>query len=139
LILLDTDVLSELLRAEPHSAVRAWMDATEAEVVWTTAIAVFEIRVGLEALAAGRRRSALEAEFSKVLAEDLRGRVLSFDAEAAKAAAAISARHRRAGRPTDIRDVLIAGIAAANGATLATPNTRHFEGIGLSLLDPWLA
>ncbi|MFN7177770.1 MAG: type II toxin-antitoxin system VapC family toxin [Thermaurantiacus sp.] len=137
MILLDTNVLSALMRREADPVIVGWLDAQPPESIWTTAITVFEIRFGLEILANGRKRQALEEAFASALAEDFDGRVLAFDQAAADAAASIAARQREAGRPVEIRDVQIAGIAAARKATLATRNTRHFEGTGIVLIDPW--
>lgn len=137
MILLDTNVLSALMRREGEPAVVTWLDDQPAESVWTTAITVFEIRFGLEILARGRRRRRLEDAFAKALDEDFEGRVLPFDQTAAHAAAAIAAKQREAGRPVEIRDVQIAGIAAARKAALATRNTRHFADFGIPLVDPW--
>jgi len=137
LILLDTNVLSALMRREVDPVVVAWLDAQPPESIWTTAITVFEIRFGLEILAKGRKRKALEEAFVNALDEDFDGRVLAFDQAAADAAAVIAARQREAGCPVEIRDVQIAGIAAARKATLATHNTRHFDGTGITLIDPW--
>lgn len=137
MILLDTNVLSALMRCEADPVAVAWLDAQPPESIWTTAITVFEIRFGLEILAKGRKRNALEEAFTSALAEDFDGRVLAFDRAAADAAATIAARQREAGRPVEIRDVQIAGIAASRKATLATRNTRHFEGTGITLTDPW--
>lgn len=137
MILLDTNVLSALMRREADPVVVAWLDAQPPESIWTTAITVFEIRFGLEVLAKGRRRKALEEAFASALDEDFDGRVLAFDRPAADAAAAIAARRRQAGRPVEIRDLQIAGIAAARKARLATRNIRHFEGTGITLIDPW--
>jgi predicted nucleic acid-binding protein len=136
-ILLDTNVVSALMRVEPDPIVVEWLDGQPAESVWTTAITVFEVRFGLELLTAGRRRRLLEEAFAKALEEDLEGRVLSFDPAAAQAAGRLAAERRHAGRTVEIRDVQIAGIAAARKATLATRNLRHFEGFGLTLVDPW--
>ncbi len=137
MILLDTNVLSELMRRGPDERVIAWLDAQPPESVWTTSISVFEARLGLERLAAGKRRRALEEAFSAMIAEDFENRVAVFDRPAAEAAARIAAERFRAGRPVDFRDVQIAGITAARKATLATRNLRHFDGIDLKLVDPW--
>jgi predicted nucleic acid-binding protein len=136
-ILLDTNVLSALMRRQADPAVIAWLDGQPPESIWTTTITVFEISFGLEILARGRKRKALEVAFASALDEDFDGRVLPFDRAAAVAAAAIAARQREAGRPVEIRDVQIAGIATARKATLATRNTRHFQGTGIALVDPW--
>ncbi len=137
MILLDTNVLSALMRREPEARVVAWLDAQPPESIWTTSITVFEVRLGLELLVAGRRRRLLEEAFAKALEEDFENRVVVFDQPAAEAAGRIGAERRRAGRPVEFRDVQIAGIATARKATLATRNLRHFEGLGLELVDPW--
>lgn len=139
MILLDTNVISALMQRDPDPAVVQWLDAQPAESVWTTSITVFEVRFGLEILATGRRRRQLEGAFGKALDEDFEGRVLPFDQAAAQAVGAMAADQRRAGRSIEIRDVQIAGIAAARKAALATRNVRHFEGLGLALIDPWSA
>ncbi len=137
MILLDTNVLSALMRRDADPVVVTWLDGQPPESIWTTAVTVFEIRFGLEVLALGRGRRRLEDAFAKALSEDFDGRVLPFDQAAAEAAATISARQRRAGRPVEVRDVQIAGIAAARKASLATRNGRHFEDLGIALIDPW--
>jgi toxin FitB len=136
-ILLDTNVLSALMRREPEPAVMAWLDNQPAESIWTTTITVFEVRTGIELLEQGRRRRRLEQAFAELLAEDLSDRVQSFDQSAALAAASIAAARQRVGRPVEIRDVQIAGIATARRATLATRNTRHFADLDVELVDPW--
>jgi predicted nucleic acid-binding protein len=138
-IVLDTNVVSALMRSEPDPLVLAWLDSLPPESIWTTSITVFEVRLGLEILAAGRRRRQLEEAFAKALEEDFENRVLNFDQAAAQAAGRIAAERRRAGRTVEIRDVQIAGIVNARKATLATGNTRHFEGCGLVLVNPWAA
>jgi predicted nucleic acid-binding protein len=136
-IVLDTNVVSALMRREPEPLVVSWLDSLPAESVWTTSVTVFEIRLGLEILVEGRRRRELEEAFAKALEEDFENRVLPFDEAAAQAAGLIAAERRRAGRTVEIRDVQIAGIAKARKATLATRNTRHFEGCGVVFVDPW--
>lgn len=137
MILLDTNVISALMRRDPDPMVVAWLDLLPPESVWTTSITVFEVRLGLELLAEGKRRRILEEAFARALEEDFENRVLPFDQTAAQAAGRLAAEHRRAGRTVEIRDVQIAGIAAARKATLATRNLRHFEGLGLALVNPW--
>ena len=139
MILLDTNVVSALMRRDPDPLVVAWLDGLPAESVWTTSITVFEVRFGLERLPAGRRRRLLEEAFTKALEEDFESRVLPFDQTAAQAAGRIAAERQRAGRTVEIRDVQIAGIAAARKATIATGNLRHFEGLGVPLVNPWSA
>jgi toxin FitB len=138
-ILLDTNVLSALMRREPDQAVLTWLDDRPTESVWTTTITVFEIRTGIELLEQGRRRRRLEQAFAELLAEDLGGRVQVFDPAAAVAAASIAASRQRVGRPVEIRDVQIAGIATARRATLATRNIRRFADLDIDLVDPWSA
>ncbi len=139
MILLDTNVLSALMQRGPDPAVVAWLDRQPAESVWTTSVTVFEVRFGIDLLAAGRRRRQLEQAFAEALEDDLDGRVLPFDLAAAGIAGAMAAARRRAGRSIEFRDLQIAGIARARKAMLATRNLRHFEGLGLSLVDPWSA
>jgi toxin FitB len=130
-------VLSALMQREPDQSVVAWLDGQPPESIWTTSITVFEVRMGLELLAKGRRRTRLEHEFDRLLAEELDGRILVFDRVAADAAGTIAASGQRAGRTVEIRDVQIAGIASARKGTLATRNVRHFETLGIPLIDPW--
>src|SRR5436189_5815726 len=125
------------MQREVDPVVVAWLDSQAPESIWTTSVTVFEIRFGLEILASGRRRRTLEEAFSKTLEEDFEGRVVPFDEAAAQSAARIAAEQRRLGRGIEIRDVQIAGIAAARKATIATRNVRHFEGLGPELIDPW--
>ena len=139
MILLDTNVLSAMMRVADEPAVERWFDAQPTESVWTTAITVFEIHFGLKILAPSRRRKQLEMAFVRAIDDVLGGRVVSFDTTAAEAAAAIAADRQQIGRPIEIRDLQIAGIAKARKATLATRNTRHFEGLGITLVDPWAA
>ena len=139
MIVLDINVLSAVMRSDAEPTVVRWLDRHSAEVFWTTSITVFEVRFGLELLAAGRKRLVLENGFARVVEEDLEGRVLSFDRPAAASAAVLAAAERRAGRTPDIRDMQIAGITASRRATLATRNTRHFEGTGIALVNPWSA
>jgi toxin FitB len=135
-ILVDTNVLSAVMQARPDPVAVAWLDAQAPESVWTTAVSVFEIRFGIELLAPTRRRKALAA-FEAMLREDLNGRVAPFDSEAAEAAAELAARRQRRGRPVDLRDTQIAGIALARRAALATRNVRHFEGLNVRVVSPW--
>lgn len=137
MIILDTNVLSALMRTAPEPAVVDWLDRQPPESVWITSITVFEARLGLALLPAGRKRQALESALAQLLAEDLESRVLSFDEAAAGEAAALAAKRQRAGRPVDFRDTQIAGIALARKASLATRNVRHFADLPLQLINPW--
>jgi predicted nucleic acid-binding protein len=136
-IILDTNVLSALMRKDPDDSVVGWLDRQPAESIWITTITLFESRFGLALLPAGRRRRLLAAAFDRLLVEDLENRVLDFDSAAANQAAALAAERQAAGRPVDMRDTQIAGIAAARRATIATRNVRHFEGLRVAVVDPW--
>lgn len=127
------------MHRDPNPKVVAWLDGLPAESVWTTAITVFEVQLGLALLASGRRRRQLEEAFAQTLEEDLEYRILPFDQSAAQSAGGMAAKKRRAGQSVEIRDALIAGIVAARKASLATHNTRHFGGLDIPLIDPWSA
>lgn len=125
------------MQREPDEMVIHWLDNQPTESVWLPSITVFEVRFGIELLAMGRKRRRLEEAFAKALVEDFENRIVDFDRHAANEAGRIAAKSRQAGRTVEIRDVQIAGIASARRATLATGNVRHFEHLGLDLLDPW--
>jgi toxin FitB len=137
MIILDTNVLSALMRRVPEARVVAWLDRQPAESLWITSITLFEARLGLALLPSGRRKQALEAAFSSLLNEDLENRVLDFDGAAAIEAAALAAARQKDGRPVDMRDTQIAGIALARRVALATRNVRHFSDLKISIIDPW--
>jgi toxin FitB len=138
-IILDTNVLGALMRSVPDAAVVRWLDRQPAESVWITSITLFETRFGLALLPSGRRRQRLELEFDRLLREDLENRVLDFDSAAATEAASLAAARQKSGRPVDMRDTQIAGIALARHATLATQNLRHFADLEISIVDPWVS
>ena len=137
MIILDTNVLSTLMRKLPDAAVVRWLDRQPAESIWITSVTLFEARLGLALLPDGKRRTALASAFARLLEEDLQNRILDFDTGAAIEAAELAARRQRAGRPIDIRDTQIAGIALARRATLATRNARHFADLKINVIDPW--
>ena len=137
MIILDTNVLSALMRKVPDAAVVAWLDRQPAESIWITSVTLFEARLGLALLPEGKRRAALVSAFARLLEEDLGNRVLDFDTGAAIEAAELAAQRQSAGRPVDIRDTQIAGIALARHAALATRNTRHFADLKIKVIDPW--
>lgn len=137
MIILDTNVLSALMRKAPDAVVVAWLDRQPAESIWITSITLFEIRLGLALLPDGKRQAALVSAFARLLEEDLENRILDFDSGAAIEAAELAAKRQVGGRPVDIRDTQIAGIALARHATLATRNTRHFEDLTVNVVDPW--
>ena len=137
MIVIDTNVLSALMREVPEQAVVEWLDRQAAESIWITSITLFEARLGLALLPKGRRRKALESAFDKLLVEDLEGRVLDFDRPAAEAAAQLAAGRQRTGHTIDMRDTQIAGIVIARRANLATRNVRHFSDLDVDVINPW--
>lgn len=137
MIVVDTNVLSALMRSAPDLQVVTWLDRQPAESVWITSITLFEARLGLALLPKGRRRQHLEAALARLLEEDLENRVLDFDSAAATRAASLAAERQKAGRPVDMRDTQIAGIVLARRATLATRNVRHFGDLAVPVVDPW--
>jgi predicted nucleic acid-binding protein len=137
MIILDTNVVSALMRQDADPVVVEWLDSQAMESTWITTVTVFEVHFGLDLLVAGRRRRQLEDAFADALSEDFEGRILPFEQNAARAAARIAARERQEGRSIEMRDAQIAGIASARRATLATRNIRHFADLGISLVDPW--
>lgn len=139
MIILDTNVLSALMATRPDPAVVAWLDGQPGDSIWITSITYFEAQYGLALLPPGKRRSSLAQRFAQTLEEDLDNRVLFFDQSAAGEAARLAASRQARGRPVDMRDTFIAGIAIARGARLATRNVRHFEDLPVSVIDPWLA
>jgi predicted nucleic acid-binding protein len=138
-IILDTNVLSALMRTVPDEAVVDWLDQQPADSIWITSVTVFEARFGLSLVPPGRKRLALERAFARVLEEDLAHRVLDFDEVAAAEAARLAADRQRRGRTADLRDTLIGGIAQARRASIATRNTNHFEGLSVPVVNPWTA
>ena len=137
MIILDTNVLSALMRAEPDATVVSWLDGQVAESIWITSITLFEARFGLALLPEGTHRRQLTALFDELLITDLENRVLPFDQPAARQAANLSALRKSAGRPVDMRDTFIAGIALAHKARIATRNTRHFDDLPGAVINPW--
>ncbi len=137
MIVLDTNVLSALMRSPPEPLVVDWLDAQPSESIWTTSVCVFEIIYGLKTMASGRRQKALQQDFEEALQHDMEGRILDFDVAAAREAAAISSKVRAIGQSVDFRDVQIAGIVAARHGTLATRNVKHFIDTGIPLVNPW--
>lgn len=137
MIVLDTNVVSELLRPVPAPQVEAWLAAQDGAQVYFTAVGEAELRYGVAVLPAGRRRAALAAAVDAMLEEDFRDRILAFDRGAALAYATIAADRRAAGRPISQFDCQIAAIARAHDAAVATRNTDDFAGCGIAVIDPW--
>lgn len=125
------------MRKRPDVEVITWLDQQPAQSVWITTITLFEARFGIALLTPSRRRQEIERAFTRVLREDLEGRVLDFDEASAERAAVLAAERQRTGRPVDFRDTQIAGIAHARRGTLATRNTKHFEDLLVPVINPW--
>ncbi len=137
MIVLDTNVLSELMRPEPNGGVTAWVEGQPPQSLYTTSITEAEILHGVMLLPSGRRRKAFEAATEAMFREDFSGRVLPFGSQAALPYARIAVARRRAGRPISQFDAQIAAIAVSVGAALATRNVTDFEGCGVELVNPW--
>lgn len=137
MILLDTNVLSELMRSAPETAVEQWLAGQPDASLFILAITEAELRYGAALLPNGKRRVALIAEIEGMLEEDFGGRVLPFDRLAAQAFAAIAADRRGADRPISQADAQIAAIAHSRGASLATRNVSDFDGCGVEVINPW--
>ena len=137
MIVLDTNVISELVRTTPDPAVMQWLAAQREPELHITAMTAAELLDGVLRLPRGARRSALVATVAKVLESDFAGRVLSFSAESALDYADIVTTRRAAGNPVGAQDAIIAAVTRCHGATLATRNTRDFSGVGVPLINPW--
>jgi predicted nucleic acid-binding protein len=136
-ILLDTNVISELIRPKPDEGVTEWLDTLDSAAVATTAITAAELLYGIARLPAGKRKERLDEAIRGLLEDDLAGRVEPFDAAAAARYAALVSDPDEAGRPISMADAQIAAICLDLGATLATRNTADFEDTGVDLVDPW--
>jgi predicted nucleic acid-binding protein len=137
-IVLDTNVLSEVLKPLPSHRVLGWLAAQQALSVFTTAITEAEVLYGIEALPPGKRRGRLLAAVERMFAEEFAGRILSFDEDAAQAFAGIAAARDTAGRPISQLDAMIAAIARSHRAAVATRNTADFEHCGIEVINPWI-
>lgn len=138
MIVLDTNVLSELLRAKPEPVVVDWTASQPIDTLFTTTVTQAEMLYGVGLLPDGRRRRRLEKAVAALFAEDFNGRVLPFDSDAAKAYAEIAAERQRMGRPMSQFDAQIAAITQSRGGRLATRHVVDFEHCGLDTLNPWL-
>ena len=137
MIVLDTNVVSELIRPSPNPAVEQWVATRPAARLFFSAVGEAELRYGVAILAAGRRRDTIASAIEAMLRDDFAGRVLPFGSDAARAYAEITASRRAAGRPVAQADSQIAAIARSRGMALATRNVRDFEDMGIELLDSW--
>ncbi|OYV32209.1 MAG: VapC toxin family PIN domain ribonuclease [Rhodospirillales bacterium 20-64-7] len=139
MILLDTNILSELMRPAPSPAVMSWLAAQPAASLFISAVTEAELRYGVLLLPEGRRRADLIAALEAMLTEDFAGRILPFDSAAALAFAAIAASRRQAGKPISQFDAQIAAIVRSRGAALATRNVADFAECGVEIINPWTA
>ena len=137
MIVLDSNVLAELTKAQPNEAVLAWADSVHGPAAATTAITVAELLFGVIRLPDGRRKAALQDAVRQIIDVDLGGRAHPFDYAAAVQCAAIVSDRMAAGRPISVSDAQIAAICRSRGATLATRSTKDFEGTGVELINPF--
>lgn len=137
MIIVDTNVISELFRPAPARQVETWLADQDGANLYFTTIGETELRHGVEILPSGKRRTALIRAIEGILEEDFRDRILPFDRPAASAYAAIAAERRALGRPISQFDCQIAAIAREHGASVATRNTSDYESCGVDLLNPW--
>jgi predicted nucleic acid-binding protein len=136
MIILDSNVVSELMRPRPEQRVIAWLDRQPRSSIWTTSVTVFEIRFGLQVMPPGKRRDTYTQGFECLL-EGIERRIAPFDVESADHASILMASRKLQGRPREDRDTMIAGIVLAHRAVLATRNTRDFGDITATIIDPW--
>jgi toxin FitB len=137
MFVLDTDILSVMMRSQPMPEVAAWIAAQPEESLYTTAVCQAKVLAGIEILPDGRRRASLERAARAMFADDFDGRILPFDTEAAAAYAEIFAARQRGGRSIPPHDLMIAAIARVNGARMVTRDISGFEDCGLTLINPW--
>ncbi len=137
MLVLDTNMLSAMMSAEPVREVADWILAQPSGELFTAAVCQAEILSGIAVLPDGRRRADLAEAARAMFAEDFQGRVLPFDTEAAAAYAEVFAARRRAGRPAGTIDLMLAAIASVRGASVVTRNVTDFEGVGLTIINPW--
>ena len=139
MIVLDTNVLSEVLRPRPEPRALAWLASQPSASVFTTTVTQGEILYGIRLLPGGRRRQQLHTAADAIFEEDFAGRILVFDSDSAVLYAQIGAERRAAGKPISQSDAMIAAMTRARGATLATRNARDFVGCGIGIVNPWTA
>ena len=139
MIIIDTNVMSELMRASPDPAVLTWFAGHAADALFLTAISKAELRTGAAILPAGQRRDHLVGAITGMIDQDFAGRILPFDSPAARSYAEIAAARRAAGKPIMDADCQIAAIVRACDAAIVTRNVKDFEGCGIDVINPWNA
>lgn len=137
MIVVDTNVVSEMMRLAPDARVVRWYRSTRRQAMFTTTITVAETIAGIKALPEGRRRAGMELDARATFAEDFGGRILPFDLMAAECYAQITSDRRAIGRLIKPLDAQIAAIARAHDMSVATRNTNDFEDCGIGVIDPW--
>ncbi|HWM89477.1 MAG TPA: type II toxin-antitoxin system VapC family toxin [Thermoanaerobaculia bacterium] len=137
MIVLDTNVVSEMMRATPAPNVVAWLNGQDVSLLFLTAVTVGEVRYGLRALPQGKRRRFLEEGFERILAEAFAGRILAFDEAAARRYGEIMGQRKETGRPLAILDGQIASIAWSNGCSVASRNVQDFMECGVEVINPF--
>ncbi len=137
MIVIDTNVISELWKIAPNPNVLAWIDAQAVETLYLTAITVAELRYGLATMHAGKRRTIYQERLEHEVLPTFAGRVLPFDLEAAQAYADLMAMAKAEGQAIAAADGFIAAIAVANGFAVATRDTGPFEAAGTAVINPW--
>ena len=139
MIIIDTNVVSELMRASPDPAVLAWFAGHAADMLFLTAVSEAELRTGAAILPVGKRRDRLVGAIDAMIDQDFASRILPFDCPAARCYAETAAARRAAGKPIMDADCQIAAIARACNAAIATRNVKDFEGCGIEVINPWNA
>jgi predicted nucleic acid-binding protein len=139
MVILDTNVMSEIMHPGGAGQVFDWLDSQPRRSMFTTSISIFEIRSGISALPASQRRDGLERAFPTFILRGIGERVLPFDAASAEQASRVMSKRRALGRTIGHLDTLIAGIVIVHGAVLATRNVRDFDDLPLKLVNPWAA
>lgn len=139
MILLDTNVLSAVMKVVPDEIVARWLDLQPRESIWISSVNLMEVHFGLQTMPLGRKRTAVTRGLAMLLEEKIQGRIALFDIPAAEQAAQLMAHRKAKGRPVDPVDTMIAGIALATRATLATRNTSHFADLSVPVVNPWTA
>lgn len=137
MLVLDTNMLSEIMRPEPERKVADWIVRQQSDELFTAAVCQAEILSGLAVMPSGRRRTELEEAARAMFTDDFDGRVLPFDIEAASAYAEVFVARRKAGRPSGTIDLMLAAIARVRGASVVTRNVADFEGVGVAIINPW--
>ena len=137
MIVLDTNVISELMRTAPSASVLRWVDNLPLEDVYLTSITLAELLYGIARLPAGSRRERLEDHLGEMITVDFRARVLPFDTAAATHYADIAAHRASSGRPISSADAQIAAVCRCHAATLATRNIKDFADTAVTLINPW--